>query len=1369
MSTSSTQSRGINKRFNSRQNGHPTRSDSYSNKRVISHNDAYLYALRVAYLAYLLQPRARRTQHVPAPAAPIQRSSTSINDLMKDFSLVRDSKSTKFPHGFMAELDKRLTGVLMGKEKRPEYSDAAVKRTFAAFFNAFSEPSFKKRMEKDRRMEDLVLIFFSNATKELSKGKQQGDDAWKLMVDRHLALFVRLVSLVLKDHDWVRDRPDLTSRLATLESKLLAHDQDLAAVPIRNGAPGGTTVEVEVPLSYDVKDMPLVQVVARIFSLRNTMVQSDINKYRSVWTEKAALQDLKTYQTLLNLNSRKTLRSDDFDLDEAYDQWKKGEIHDLSQMMLAIMQSYPEVAKSTTGSLPQFNHRTNGSDASDLQYPDRRTSNYSEGSSYVIDQPVDMTNLSSRSQSPDSSTDEDKTFTYMPSDTRGYYHFIVAQAMAYDLNGKDQQAPTPEGNGNSPPVKLLSKQSTELLNEICLRWRIPNVSRIILFLDVVRERFVDQEITLDTLDAAFNYTKDPPPDNRKYSNFMSSIQFDRSKWLLADTVLNQQILTALHVALLRDLYDVLQHCYEPKPPSVGPIVYVLEHHIYDDPGFSKTQEDLDVYRDQLYQGLQGKAHEMYRAFLQKEVPSDQNSWEFLHVIELGKMVVALAQRIQKRYRKTPEVMGVNPLTALVETILPLYAEDARDIIKRILDLANERNEEVPIEDGFQLYGELVEIRRIHGECLPNVAFAFHIEGDLAEFVWRWIRITESSIFDWVNQAIKQDNFRVRRENNEIPTEDQRHSLSVIDIFSSFNQTIDRIVQLNWDDDLQYAKFMTALAKVVGAGVARYCEVLEQTFSKEMDRLTPEQEAAKNQSTQEKWLSLAKDAWNNKEKIEPFNFFPESFVKLNNIDFAAAQLDKLEHEVNVDACAAVIQSHAPPVTQRQKKVNNYVFTIKIVEAEDLKACDVGGYSDPYVVLGDEYQKRLAKTRIIYRNLNPRWDETVDITTQGPLNVIATVWDWDAMGDHDCVGRASLKLDPSHFGDFLPREYWLDLDSQGRILLRVSMEGERDDIQFYFGKAFRTLKRTERDMTRKITDKLSAYINHCLSRRALRSLLSKGITMSSVSNYFNRNKQPQTTQPPSEAEVTNALKPLFAYFDDNFAIMNQTLTSASMVAVMTRLWKEVLVTLETLLVPPLSDKPSQQRQLSQQELDIVFKWLQYLFDFFHAVDEETGEANGVPLDVLRSPKYFDITTLNFFYFEATESLIRTSERMASATATRQQNQRNNRVSAPVATSSHAFGGAAGLVGLPSTRRSKSVMHSRNLGTMKKAKQEKWKEAQADPNDDMILRILRMRPEAERYLKDRSRQKERLAAAAAAEQIVRQSLLAGGGRMMGNLPRR
>jgi Ca2+-dependent lipid-binding protein len=198
------------------------------------------------------------------------------------------------------------------------------------------------------------------------------------------------------------------------------------------------------------------------------------------------------------------------------------------------------------------------------------------------------------------------------------------------------------------------------------------------------------------------------------------------------------------------------------------------------------------------------------------------------------------------------------------------------------------------------------------------------------------------------------------------------------------------------------------------------------------------------------------------------------VKLNDIEYALSQLDTLEHEINVDGCADVIARHSPPVNQKIRRSTTYVFTIKIVEGEDLKACDMNGSSDPYVVLTDEYQKRISKTHIIYNNLNPRWDDSVDITTKGPLNIIATVWDWDALGDHDYVGRTSLKLDPAHFGDFVPREYWLDLDTQGRILLRVSMEGERDDIQFYFGKAFRTLKRTEKEMTRKITEKVRSYL-------------------------------------------------------------------------------------------------------------------------------------------------------------------------------------------------------------------------------------------------------------------------------------------------------
>jgi len=349
--------------------------------------------------------------------------------------------------------------------------------------------------------------------------------------------------------------------------------------------------------------------------------------------------------------------------------------------------------------------------------------------------------------------------------------------------------------------------------------------------------------------------------------------FDRSKWTVADYALNQQILVSLHEALLRELFELMLQVYDSKAPPLGPIMYVLTNHIYDDDLFNATPEELDAYTEELKQALKKRAGEVYSEMLAKHIPATKEEWEFFHVIELGRAVVKLCEKIQKRYRKNPEIMGANPMRCLVEEILPAYAADARDLVARIMDVAHSKGEDVPVQDGFDLYKELVEIRRIHGDALPDHKFGFHIEGLLQDFVWRWIDMTDSNLIGWVENAVKADQFQIESQ-NPVPMDDERHSVSVVDIFRSFNQSIEQIVQLEWDDDLQYAKFMTALSKAIGVGLARYCELVEQKFSKEMDRLTPEQEAAVNQSRQEKWLSMAKDLYEKKEKMTPFQFYPE---------------------------------------------------------------------------------------------------------------------------------------------------------------------------------------------------------------------------------------------------------------------------------------------------------------------------------------------------------------------------------------------------------------------------------------------------------------------------------------------------------------
>ncbi|KAH8675754.1 hypothetical protein BX600DRAFT_494204 [Xylariales sp. PMI_506] len=1373
MSSASRKSfQALNRRLDSVQRGERrSRAGSSARQFNVSHDDAFSYALRVAYLHYLLQPKQKRKQFVPAPKPPPRAYTSSVSDLVKEF-VPGSSHSVKLPSNFRRHLEKRIEGVIRGTERLPGYNDADIKKSFAEAYNAFTTSDFRKIIDKERKLELLVLTFYSSATKACRPNiaVKQGDDSWKLLVDRHVAMFVRLVSNVLREMGSDRDKPELMSRLKTLETKLLTNDQSLV---IDTGQDGGTTIEVDVPLTYDVKDMPMVQVVADLFGLSYSDIQTHVDRQRPNWTEEAALRDLKSYQHRLNANMAGTLRSQDFDVEEAYQEWKKAEAPHLSALLTDILTAKPELVKVTGGAagldkpLPSS---PVSSYAEDQAYADLSRALSNTDSAYDLDHSLGLGSMSLEENTSIRSVDE-AHYTFIPPEPRAFFKTIAKYAMAFDAV---------QGDG-AEQIGPFSRRTMDLLTELCVHWRIPQFTRLVVFLEVASSRYLDSQFSTIDIDTTFEFVKTRPHETKKppriylYGESLATI--NKSRWTMQDYAIYQQTLSSLHDALLRELYETFMHCYEPKPPSVGPMLHVLESHIYTDPVFSRKPDDEVAYTEVIRQGLQEQAANVYRMFLDTEIPENQGDWDFNHVVQLGKSVTKLCERIKKRYKSNPVIMGVNPLTILVESMFPNFENDAYELIRSIILNAQKQGLEFGSEDGFALYKELVEIRQIHRSSLPDKPFTFDIEELLIDFVWRWIANAESLCENIVDNAIKQDQFQVRsgQDNGNDgalpPADTDRHSHSVIDIFKYFNQTANQIFQLEWDNDLHHARFMTTLAKIFANGIGRYCEVVYSSFAREMDTPRVNEEEVV-ETTQERFMKLAKDAWNTKEKVEPFQFYSESLVKLNNIEYAMQELDKLERLMNVDACAAVIEKAEGP-RKPLKKPSKYVFTIKIVEAEDLKACDPNGTSDPYVVLGDEYQKRLAKTRTIMRNLNPKWDESVDITVSGPLNVVATIWDYDMFGEHDFVGRTSLKLDPLHFSDYLPREFWLDLDTQGRLLLRVSMEGERDDIQFYFGKAFRQLKRSERDMVRKITDKLTTHINFSLSREALRNLLGRGLLQSAQSLWKRSSRVPMITN----AEIENALQSLFTYFNENFAIMKQTLTDATMVAVMTRLWKEVLMAIEGLVVPPLSEKPSNQKPLNERELEVVYKWLGLLFDFFNARDED-GEVLGVPAEVLKSPKYHELASLNFFYFETTDHLIHTSERMAAATAQRAQQAMQtqlsaapNRLSAPP-----TFGGFTGanptFASMGTIRRGKSIMMSRNLGTMRRAKEEKRKEAQADPSDDMILRILRMRPEAANYLKERHRQKERQAAAAAAAMIVRQSVNQGwasGGFGRGGVPRR
>jgi hypothetical protein len=102
------------------------------------------------------------------------------------------------------------------------------------------------------------------------------------------------------------------------------------------------------------------------------------------------------------------------------------------------------------------------------------------------------------------------------------------------------------------------------------------------------------------------------------------------------------------------------------------------------------------------------------------------------------------------------------------------------------------------------------------------------------------------------------------------------------------------------------------------------------------------------------------------------------------------------------------------------------------------------------------------------------------------------------------------------------------------------------------------------------------------------------------------------PLTDLEIEDAIGDLFDYFNVTFGTLKENLSQNGELAwcfsgfsranllmfccfvpawdlVIARLWKDILTTIEGLIVPPLSDRPTEVKLLSEKEVDIVFKWL------------------------------------------------------------------------------------------------------------------------------------------------------------------------------------
>ncbi|TFK48247.1 hypothetical protein OE88DRAFT_562689 [Heliocybe sulcata] len=1269
-------------------------------KHRVSDEDLFNYTLRVALLAYLIQPKAVEASTNGEPresreskdyssrlTGALSNSIFSIGDLFKD---ARDGpRSVKFPEKLLKVLEQRLQDIAMGKDAA--YSDQLVRRTMAVFYGQFKIDTFRRQMKENRKIEELILMFATHATNILKKEPTLANEGWKLELNNQIALFVRLLRECLKSISHVS--PELTARLDMYTAKL-APSQTSSDSGYDSASASGTSrdrdsTSLQSPtVSGNIADMALVRTVATLFKIPEPAVQQEVDTLRAICTEKAALQDLKTCLKNINAGAAFPGRQEDFESEAAWQYWRHLETSHLSQLMVVMVQFNPELAKSTpSDALP-----STPSDA-------RPGSMYSMRSVHPSGTNSRHASISSRRSiggrtdgimdelDGDDEVQVGHNFTYIPPNPKKYYKRLLEYCIGADL---EAMLSDEVKDDDEVSLGILTAPHIELLNECALRWRIGQPYRAACFLDVVRSLYERNDVPLECIPEAL----------QTISKVLAEMELD--KWPTGDVDYLANVYSGLFSIFLGCLYHAVEALPNLKPADIAQYLTILEH-VHDSGLLERFEQDMSSRLADIKERIK-QVSAFYYDEKMKELESQPGVNRALPLLLMTDEIEKVAKNLDKRFPE-PLLGQLDIVSLVVEVLVPSFLGDLENSRKRLFeDSMNGPTPDVPIEDIFALYRRTKTVLGMHEAFCPAAHTEFDLGGFFEPYVRQWLLNTENRTSQWVQNAVAADKFQAEDASG--------HSSSIVDLFDSLRSPIQFLQDLEWSDEYQEARFATSLAKTISKAIEQYCRSVEELFMAELfprpaDFLQPQKSSA--------WLEKAKQLAQGEKKIEPFNFQAESCVKLNNVEAARKLLDNMYNQLQADKMAEVLESH-PPVPDKNERPR-FLFSVKIAIAEGLVPLSTNPSSalDTFVTLSDEAGNRLAKTRTIYENLNPRWDETYDISVDKPLWLMVSVRDRALVGKHDTVGRAYICLDPKRFGDFLTHDLWLDLDSQGRILLRVSMEGEKDDILFYFGRAFRSLKRAEGDMIRIFIDKMVPFIQQCLSRTTLKTLLKTGSysldynkALGNVTALYRsalgasssevQIPLPDTEKPRvrpdqlTDVELEQALSPLFDYFDANLQTFNTYLSDEAKEMVMTRVWKEILNVIEGMLIPPLSDVPSEMKPLTDKEVDVVFKWLKFLRDYFYA-----GGEGPVPLESLQNQKYRDIVSIRLYYDWHTDALMEECVRMM---------QQSLRASPSV------------------KKRAKSVYSQRNLGTIRDRKREKREEKEVT-NGETIMRILRMRP--------------------------------------------
>ncbi|ORY17037.1 hypothetical protein LY90DRAFT_517669 [Neocallimastix californiae] len=769
---------------------------------------------------------------------------------------------------------------------------------------------------------------------------------------------------------------------------------------------------------------------------------------------------------------------------------------------------------------------------------------------------------------------------------------------------------------------FLSQDGETVLNVFQRLWVIGDAESTLLRLEVIYNLYRDNKVTISNLltmyDIIYNSLKEP--------QWLPT--YERPHFIdLLDDMHNYQ---KTQVCYYRDFF----HNNEPR--GALQIAILLWRMISKNKIYRESKRNLpDTFRQEIRSELKTCAAKRYDLLKSKSTPFQESAeCELTSVINLINLIVNDLEDNEKYYKKAfSREANITKLTAKVyiEKFLTEFIN-----IKKYLQAP----EALQYSDvAFNLFNELLYLEDYYKKTVPSLKNIFInrssetignesiIEAYFYPFIQKWLHDLDKQTSEWVEKSIAEDDY----QNNTIYN--IQHSSSIVKLFDMIYNELNFIKDLRWNNLYQYQSFLLTFSKTINKTIDQYCELIKEGEIK----------------------SSPKEKSDNQVYIVS----NDTCTKLCNIEVAQLKLADIYREIN-----ELIKENYITDEESMDDINNSVvsgiFLLQIFSGENLTPCNNDGFSNPYVVIRipgspdnmdnkgrnnekDDYGKEklstenndnvaigsvdfnrgrlVAKSSVVHDTLNPIWDETFQVSICPTTSLDIKVYNKNSnfLIENEVCGTGTIKLS-SIYNNHQTHDIWVELEPQGRVLVRLTKMGNSENLEFHLKQATHHLKRCRDDFVRAIVNRMVPYM-----RIVLYKMIKDQEAVQSMVTATGQN----VLDPISMLECETSLAPLTRYLNKNLQTLCLGLSPKMAKIVITKIWCEVLIIIENIMIPQLFGPIEKDRKmLNPRQLAVIDNAFKILYSFFHA----DGQGMGLSTDLLEhGSKYKSIIHLLTIYSE------------------------------------------------------------------------------------------------------------------------------------------